>query len=48
MSKLALGGALAFACLVWQGCNYTSELMSIADLPDHCNMVVAIRKDIGL
>jgi hypothetical protein len=29
------------------GLNYTSEFMSVADLVDHCKMVVAIRKDIG-
>jgi hypothetical protein len=30
------------------GLNYTSEAKSTADLVDHCLMVVAIRKDLGL
>jgi hypothetical protein len=30
------------------GLNYTSEAKSTADLVDHCLMVVAIRKDMGL
>jgi hypothetical protein len=30
------------------GLNYTSEVKSEADVIDHCKMVVAIRKDLGL
>jgi hypothetical protein len=30
------------------GLNYTSEVKSEADVIDHCKIVVAIRKDLGL
>ena len=30
------------------GLNYVSEAQSTADLVDHCRMVTAIRKDLGL
>jgi hypothetical protein len=30
------------------GLNYTSEVKSVDDLLDHCKMVVAIRKDMGM
>ena len=30
------------------GLNYVTEAHSIADLVDHCRMVTAIRKDLGL